>query len=147
MLLLGLGACSAVTPEVGPLRVGDAGAEAGTPAVTIADASPEPSPAPEPPRTWTVEVGANDSRRFSPETLTIRSGDTVRWVFRSEGHTVTSGSGSADARFCSPADTNCGSAPTSNAGDVYEHRFTAPGSYAYFCRPHRGMMTGTIVVL
>lgn len=84
--------------------------------------------------------------RFSPDTLTIRVGDTVRWVWQDDGHTVTSGARAADGLFCSPRDASCGSAPTSSAGDTYDHTFTTPGAYPYFCRPHREMMTGTIVV-
>jgi plastocyanin len=93
-----------------------------------------------------VLVAPNDAHRFSPDTLTIRAGDTVRWVWQAGGHTVTSGTQAADGRFCSPRDTTCGSAPTSSAGDTYAHTFETAGTYPYFCRPHREMMTGVIVV-
>jgi plastocyanin len=92
-------------------------------------------------RAWTVTVGANGEAAFAPSTLTISAGDVVRWEWQTSGHTVVSGAGgSADGRFCSPSDTRCQSSPPSNAGDVYEHRFPAPGDYPYFCTQHQGMM-------
>ncbi len=33
----------------------------------------------------TIEVGMNDTMRFTPEALTVRLGDTVRFVFRNHG--------------------------------------------------------------
>jgi plastocyanin len=80
--------------------------------------------------------------------LTIAVGDTVKWVWASSGHTVTSGSaGVADGTFCSPSDANCDTAATSNAGATYSHTFAAAGDFPYFCRPHAGAgMTGDITV-
>jgi plastocyanin len=98
------------------------------------------------PRTWTVLVGANGALAFSPPALTIGAGETVHWVWQTSGHTVVSGIGhAADGRFCSPMNTQCSSAPTSNAGDTYDHRFATSGQFPYFCMQHDGM-TGAIVV-
>jgi plastocyanin len=98
------------------------------------------------PQTWTVLVGANGAHVFSPSALTIGVGDTVHWVWQASGHTVTSGAGrTADGRFCSPADTQCPNAPTSNAGDSYDHLFSIAGSFPYFCTQHEPM-TGSITV-
>jgi plastocyanin len=35
--------------------------------------------------------------------------------------------------------------PGLDAGDVFSYRFTAPGTYSYFCALHP-QMTGTIIV-
>jgi uncharacterized cupredoxin-like copper-binding protein len=35
--------------------------------------------------TRTIEVGMSDTMRFTPEALTVRLGDTVRFVFRNNG--------------------------------------------------------------
>jgi plastocyanin len=84
--------------------------------------------------------------------VTIHAGDTVQWVWQSPGHTVTSGTVTAtavtpDNKFCSPSDTNCGTAPLSNTGDMYSHTFSQPGMFPYYCRPHAHFgMTGTVVV-
>lgn len=136
-------ACGSLSPEVGPLR------EAPRDAASDADASAPPKDAGAPdaldarvPQTFTVLVAPNGAHVFSPATLTIHAGDTVHWSWQTGGHTVTSESG----LFCSPNDTSCGSAPTSNAGDTYDHTFAAAGTYPYYCRPHREAMTGTIVV-
>ncbi len=98
------------------------------------------------PRTWTVLVGANGALAFSPPALTIGAGETVHWVWQTSGHTVVSGIGhAADDRFCSPMNKQCSSAPTSKAGDTYDHRFAMSGQFPYFCMQHDGM-TGSIVV-
>jgi plastocyanin len=107
-------------------------------------------------RTFTVIVGPNGDHVFSPPDLTINVNDTVHWEWASSGHNVSSGrNGNADSRFCSPSDTACdtdptslaGSNPLSDAGATYDHRFTAQGTYPYFCRPHYAMgMMGQVTV-
>jgi plastocyanin len=75
----------------------------------------------------------------------IRAGDTIRWVFDSGFHTATSTAGSAeqfnsDLRF---------------PGDQFEHTFTTPGTFDYYCTVHgvdlgaAGVigMGGTVTVL
>jgi plastocyanin len=95
-----------------------------------------------------VTVAPGGNLVFSPDTLNISVGDTVRWTWGSSGHSVTSGGMCAvDSQFCSPTDTNCGAGVLSNTGAVYEHTFNQSGTYSYFCVLHcsRGM-TGTINV-
>jgi hypothetical protein len=41
--------------------------------------------------TFTVQVGLNGTLTYIPSTLMIHAGDTVRWVFATSPHTVTSG--------------------------------------------------------
>ncbi len=99
------------------------------------------------PQTRTVMVG-RDGLTFTPASLAIHVGDTVHWVWASSGHNVVSGmNGNPDNRFCSPRDGNCGGAPLSNAGTTYDHVFTAPGAFPYYCAAHVALgMTGTITV-
>ena len=99
------------------------------------------------PRTHVVKVG-QDGFTFSPASLTIQAGDTVRWVWSSSGHSVVSGSnGNADNRFCSPSNTGCADPPLSNSGATYEHTFAQPGSFPYYCSVHFSIgMTGTVRV-
>ena len=70
---------------------------------------------------------------FGPATVTIRVGTTVTWV-NNDGdlHTVTSSQG----LFASPG---------LDPGDTFTYRFTAPGTYPYFCAVHPHMK-GTILV-
>jgi plastocyanin len=100
--------------------------------------------------TYTVHVGpSSNTFTFSPSSLTIRVGDTVKWVWDTSGHTVTSGTScTANGKFCSPNDTNCASGTTSNAGAVYQHTFTTAGTFSYFCVPHCGVfnMVGSVTV-
>ncbi len=98
--------------------------------------------------TVTVVVGQGDGLTFTPSVLTINRGDTVHWVFASDGHNVVGGmTGVPDGRFCSPSDTNCRSAPLFNAGATYDHTFTTTGTFPYYCSPHFALgMTGTITV-
>lgn len=80
-------------------------------------------------------VAAIDIRDFAyrPAALTVARGAAVRWVNRDEEtHTVTSATG---------AFTSAGL----EHEDVFEQRFTRPGTYRYFCALHP-KMTATIVV-
>jgi len=70
---------------------------------------------------------------FGPATLTISVGTTVMWVNHDNDlHTVTSSQG----LFASLG---------LDSDDQFSYRFTAPGTYTYFCalRQH---MKGTIIV-
>ena len=99
-------------------------------------------------QTFDVAVAPSGQLVFSPSMLSIQVGDTVRWTWGSPGHSVTSGTScTADSAYCSPDDMNCGAGTLSGTGAMYEHTFTAAGSYTYFCVAHcsRGMV-GTINV-
>src|ERR1043166_2669985 len=71
-----------------------------------------------------VTVAPNGSRVFSPSTVNISVGDTVRWTWEGSGHSVTSGTPcTIDSQFCSPDDMNCPAGILSNVGTTYEHTF------------------------
>ncbi len=71
--------------------------------------------------------------QFLPPTLTVPVGATVTWVNHDEEtHTVMSATGA----FASAAlETN----------DRYSYRFTAPGTYTYFCALHPHMKAVVVV--
>ncbi len=76
-----------------------------------------------------VAVGV-DGFSFTPPTANISAGDTVRWTWLSNGHSVTSGDPcTLDEQFCSPDDTNCDQGVLSNTGAVYEHTFDQAGTF------------------
>jgi len=78
----------------------------------------------------TVEVSIEDFA-FDPESVTISTGDTVRWTnMDSDEHTVT------DSTFESD---------TLEEGDTYEFTFTEPGTFEYICSIHPEM-EGTVTV-
>lgn len=132
-----------VRPDDGPAETT---ADAADGAVA-SDAADDGAPDDGAPRTVDVQVGAGGFS-FSPSTVNVRVGDTVKWTWVADGHNVVSGAGgTADGKFCSPDDTGCATAPTSLSGAVYSHTFTAAGTYGYFCKPHATFgMTGQVVV-
>jgi len=72
---------------------------------------------------------------FSPQTLTITTGDIVRWTNISGTHNVRAND---DSFYFGPA------AP---APWEFTHTFTTSGDFPYYCEPHLSMgMTGTIIV-
>ena len=102
------------------------------------DTRPDPTPAQATPAPATSapvseQLVKIDNFTFSPATLTITAGTTVKWVNGDDvPHTVTAD----DRSFTSKAlDTD----------DAYSHAFTTPGTYPYFCAVH-SHMTGTIIV-
>ena len=71
---------------------------------------------------------------FNPQTLTVKSGETVTWINRDEEpHTVVS----VGKKFQKSTALDTDQEFTITAG--------APGTYTYFCSVHP-KMTGTIVV-
>ena len=74
-----------------------------------------------------------DNFSFSPATITVPAGTTVRWTNRDDiPHTVVSD----DKTFKSkPLDTD----------EQFTYTFAKPGTYSYFCSIHP-RMTGKVVV-
>ena len=71
---------------------------------------------------------------FTPETLTVKSGEKVTWINRDEEpHTVVS----VEKQFKKSSALDTDQEFTITAG--------APGTYTYFCSVHP-KMTGTIIV-
>ncbi|MBD3880392.1 plastocyanin [Phormidium tenue FACHB-886] len=91
--------------------------------------------------TVTVKMGAdNGMLAFDPANVTIKAGDTVKWVnnklpphnivFEDKGLAAKS----HDQLMFSP-------------GEAYEVTFDSAGTYSYYCAPHRGAgMAGKITV-
>ena len=78
---------------------------------------------------------------FTPSSVTVNVGDTVKWVRTSGSHTVTSGSNCTASGFSAPLNSTSTSftwvVPASTAGT------TVP----FFCSPHCSSgMKGTIIV-
>ena len=84
-------------------------------------------------KTAPVEVKI-DNFSFSPATITVPAGTTVRWTNRDDiPHTVVSDD---KTTFKSkPLDTD----------EQFTYTFTKPGTYSYFCSIHP-KMTGKVVV-
>jgi plastocyanin len=77
-----------------------------------------------------------EGMRFVPGEITIKKGDKVQWINSSGSwHNVVAN----DKSFASEM--------LEGNGSVFSHCFTTPGTYPYFCRPHRLMgMKGKIIV-
>lgn len=141
--LMTMTACSGPT-DPGPAGPGD---PVGAPARQ--DPTPSPAPMGTPDADHTILVGPADAPLFEPSTLTIKLGQTVRWDFMGEGHSVISGAdGVADGKFCAPNNQDCAQAPAQLAGSVYVLAPTRAGTYSYFCSLHVAEgMSGTITVV
>ncbi len=72
-----------------------------------------------------------DNFRFSPGTIEIRAGETVRWSNRDDvPHTIASKSFKSGAL---------------DTGESFSYRFEKAGTYDYYCSIHPHM-TGKVVV-
>jgi plastocyanin len=89
------------------------------------------------PAPLTVDVAATPSIAFSPGTVRVQSGGTVRFVFGSVAHNVFFDNGPAGA----PANI-----AGSNANVNATLTFSTVGSFVYNCHIHPGMQ-GTVVVV
>lgn len=79
---------------------------------------------------------------FQPATKVIQQGDTVRWVWADDAHTVTNGLTSS-----SPGAGRTFDAPLSALQPTFEFTFNNLGNFPYLCRIHELMgMKGTIIV-
>lgn len=90
-----------------------------------------------------VKMGADSGMlAFQPAKVTIKAGDTVKWVNNKLApHNVVFDSSVKDA------DKLNHKGLAFSAGESFEITFTEPGEYPYYCEPHRGAgMAGTITV-
>lgn len=99
-----------------------------------------------------VQTPAGDAY-FEPAGVHIAPGDTVRWVQVSGFHSVTAyhpANGNHELRIppsAQPWDSGMLLAAYPQRGGVFEHVFTVPGVYDYFCQPHEmAGMVGRVVV-
>ena len=95
----------------------------------------------------TVEM--TNSLNFTPDTVIIHTGETVRWKNTSLlVHTVT-GDPSKETMEIS-ATLPEGARPFDSGyldpNETFEHTFTVPGTYGYFCIPHEAAMRGIVIV-
>jgi plastocyanin len=89
--------------------------------------------------TVTVTVG-NGGFFFTPSSVTIHPGDTVRWTWSSSGHSSTSGTpGMPNGLWDSGI---------LNQGAMFTHTFNTAGSFPYYCTPHGACchMVGMVTV-
>jgi plastocyanin len=88
-----------------------------------------------------VTVAPNGDLVFSPSSVTIHPGDTVRWTWGASFHSSTSGvPGAADGIWDSGI---------LNQGNTFSHIFNSAGNFPYFCIPHGGCcgMVGMVSVV
>ena len=92
--------------------------------------------------TVTVRVAPDSALSFSPSSVSIQAGDTVRWMWVDPhmAHSVTSGDSCAsDERF------NSGLHQSNTF--TFSFTFSNAGTFPYFCIPHcDDGMTGTVTV-
>lgn len=144
------GPTTAGPPEVGtgPTTATTTGTSSTTPTGT-SSSTPTGTPSSTPTGTATaavtVEVAPDGQLRFDPETAEIQVGESVRWIWRGDGHNVTPGTipdgATWDGSEGSPGETH-------DAGHEYVHAFETAGTYEYYCDPHRSLdMTGAVEVV
>ncbi len=102
-------------------------------------------------------VSMTEGNQFDPGTVTVRVGETLRFVNdSSQAHTVTAYEESlpegidffASGGFDDEESARAGVAQgLIRPGEVYTITFAAPGRLRYFCIPHEATgMIGTIVI-
>jgi plastocyanin len=80
---------------------------------------------------------------FSPATVDIAPGDTVKWTFAGPdlNHSTTSDAGQAESWESDPGIAT----PVHAMGDTFSHTFSVTGQFGYLCRVHPSMR-GTVRV-
>lgn len=93
-------------------------------------------------------VSTADGRHFfDPAELTIKVGDTVRWVNECEEGVACTHSAQAYPDKIPAGAEAFNSTLLTAQGQTYEYTFTVPGEYEYFCLPHEALgMQGKIIV-
>jgi plastocyanin len=92
----------------------------------------------------TKEVELTSGLKFVPETVYVAPGDTVNWVWTSDGHNIVVESQPDGANW---EGTEGGASDLYDTGYEYSHTFETLGTYEYVCAPHATAgMVGEVVV-
>lgn len=97
-----------------------------------------------------AEVGMTNTLKFTPDTVRVEAGETVRWTNSSIiVHTVTADP--EEATLENSVRLPEGATPFDSGNmdpdETFEHTFRVPGTYRYFCIPHEATkMYGTVLV-
>lgn len=95
-------------------------------------------------------VKMTNKLKFIPDSVIIKSGDTVLWRNTSLLiHTVTADSELAAKKqnVALPKNASPFNSGKIKPGETFNRTFTVPGKYRYFCMPHEATgMVGVIVV-
>ena len=102
-------------------------------------------------------VGMTSDRSFEPTSVTVSVGETVTWTNDSaDAHTVTAEENSVPdgAAYFASGDVSSEEAANDDVaagflaeGETFSVTFEVPGTYRYYCIPHRSEgMTGTVIV-
>lgn len=94
-----------------------------------------------------VKMGSDSGAlAFDPSTVTIKAGDEVKWVNNKlSPHNVVfaTSDGVDDATAAKLSHKGLAFA----AGESFTSTFSEPGTYSYYCEPHRGAgMVGKVIV-
>ncbi len=104
-----------------------------------------------PPPSGTVTVNIQDFS-FSPASVTIKAGTTVRWANQGpSAHTTTSDAAVwASSTLGAPVSGGGGYGSGGSLGGTFDFTFTQPGDYPYHCSLHPPSsypgFTGTVTV-
>lgn len=98
-----------------------------------------------------LEIKMYDKAPFyAPEKVSIKTGDSVRWVNAGETvHSVSTAAANAQNRKDAVMPKGAVSFDSGfiPPGGDYSYTFTVPGTYRYFCLPHeKAGMVGVIIV-
>lgn len=102
--------------------------------------------------TYTVKMGTdNGLLQFDPPTVTIKPGDTVKWVMNKvPPHNAVFDAPNLPADAKGLAKGFSHEKLMFSPGETYSTTFPAdiaPGTYPYYCQPHRGAgMAGKVIV-
>ncbi len=93
-------------------------------------------------------VSTGDGKHFfDPAELTIRVGDTVRWVNECEEGVACVHSAQAYSDKIPAGAEAFDSGLLTEQGQAFDYTFSVPGEYEYFCLPHEALgMKGKIIV-
>ena len=91
--------------------------------------------------TVNVTIAPNGSLVFSPSSVTIHTGDTVRWTWNDSFHSTTSG--------IPGAPNGIWNSGILNQGATFSRTFNNTGNFPYYCTPHGGCcnMVGMVNVV
>lgn len=84
---------------------------------------------------------------YKPESITVTAGTAVSWRNAdATDHTVTSGTVDQQGGSATASPDGRFDSGTLIGGSEFSFTFSAPGTYAYFCRLHPATMRGQITV-
>lgn len=93
----------------------------------------------------TIDTVKVSNYQFTPASMDVIVGDTIRWLWVSGGHTTTCDPTAPNTTNSLPEGAATWNSPINVTSPTFDYKVTKAGTYNYWCIPHAPDMAGSFI--